>query len=132
MNVQSYTNAQEFYDAAGAFLLQDEAENNLIIGLAQRLIDDGPHAYSTDDPRFMTISDVSEICAALLQTPPYNATITAAPREAVTALVTTLHTSGIPLPGYWGQPRQRQISWRTGRNAPGKPRRSISTCVFTD
>jgi uncharacterized protein len=62
--------ARAFLDAAGPLLLEDEARNNLILGVTGTLIED-PDRYAAK--RFWVVTDEGgEPIAAAMQTPPYN------------------------------------------------------------
>jgi predicted GNAT family acetyltransferase len=85
--------AQEFLDAASAFLLEDEARHNLLLGLAET-IRVAPAVYP--ERRFWLVRDGANVTAAALRTPPYNLVL-ARPRsdEALRALVAGL-TEDLP------------------------------------
>ena len=51
--IQTYTTAQQFLDIVRTTLEEKEAENNLILGLAETLVHN-PRTYSQYDPVFIT------------------------------------------------------------------------------
>ena len=71
---QTWTDAQQFLDYAEAFLAQDEAQNGLIIGVAQR------HAKQNNNPdvrrRFFLVFENEQPILAAFRTPPYGLSVT--------------------------------------------------------
>jgi hypothetical protein len=77
VNVRVLEDAASFLDEAGPLLLEDEARNNLILGIA------GTAAASPDrypEKRFWVATDDGEPVAAALRTPPFNLVL-ARPRD---------------------------------------------------
>jgi uncharacterized protein len=70
MRVERYADATSFLDRAGDFLLEREAEHNLILGLAGRLRSE-PRLYG-EDPYFAVALDGDRVAGAALRTPPHN------------------------------------------------------------
>jgi uncharacterized protein len=70
VHVERHAAAEAFLDHAGAFLLDREAENNLILGLAARLRQQ-PRVYG-QDPYFAVAEERGRVVAAALRTPPHN------------------------------------------------------------
>jgi predicted GNAT family acetyltransferase len=96
MRVISFDNPREFLDRTCDFLCEREAENNIILGNAQRVIDTPPKIPA----RMFTVVDNSDaIVAAAMQTPPHNLVLTKAPIEAVEAIADELATLKLDLPG---------------------------------
>lgn len=71
MKVELLSDVQSFLDRAGAFLLQDEPRNNLILGIASTIATTGLY----DAARFWLVEHDGEVRAAALQTPPHNAVL---------------------------------------------------------
>ena len=70
MTVLLLEEPRAFLDAAGPLLLEDEARNNLILGITGTLIED-PDRYAAK--RFWVVTDDDgEPVAAAMRTPPYN------------------------------------------------------------
>ena len=69
MDVERHAEAAPFLDRAGEFLLEREAEHNLMIGLATRL-QTTPRLYG-DDPYMAVLLDGDQVIAASLRTPPH-------------------------------------------------------------
>ena len=98
MLVKQLTDPADFLAAAGPLLLQDEARNNLILGLAGTLRDS-----STSYPSFhlWIASDGDVVVAAALQTPPFNLVL-AGTDDGVAGLAKALLDDGVELPGVTG------------------------------
>lgn len=73
MFVTTYANASEFLASVGPALETREAANNLMLGLATRLVDN-PLAYGSP-PLLLSIHEGTALRLALLQTPPHKPTI---------------------------------------------------------
>jgi uncharacterized protein len=71
MQLRRYNEPGDYYHAAKAFLLQHEAEHNLIIGLASRLMQGGLPQYTNPYMAVVT-DDAGEMAAVALMTPPHN------------------------------------------------------------
>ncbi|MGZ4320452.1 MAG: GNAT family N-acetyltransferase [Gaiellaceae bacterium] len=70
MQVERHGDAESFLADAGGFLMEREAEHNLILGITSRLRVD-PRAYG-QDPYFAVARDGGDVVAATMRTPPHN------------------------------------------------------------
>jgi GNAT superfamily N-acetyltransferase len=70
VRVERQADATEFLDRAGDFLVEREAEHNLILGLSSRLRTD-PRLYG-EDPYFAVVLDGERVVGATMRTPPHN------------------------------------------------------------
>jgi predicted GNAT family acetyltransferase len=70
VQVERPPDADAFLERAGGFLLEREAEHNLIFGIAGRLRID-PRTYG-EDPYFAVLVDDERIVGAAMRTPPHN------------------------------------------------------------
>ena len=70
MRVRRFDHADAFLGAAEAFLVEREAEHNLILGVAANLRD-VPEEF-TGSPYLATVTTDGRIVAAAIQTPPFN------------------------------------------------------------
>jgi hypothetical protein len=70
MRVERHADATSFLERAGDFLLEREAEHNLILGLTGRLRSE-PRLYG-EDPYFAVALDGDRVAGAALRTPPHN------------------------------------------------------------
>ncbi len=129
MEVASLPDAAAFLRVAAPVLERNPAANNLILGIAQRLLDH-PGAY--DEALFWVVGNREEIVGAAVQTPPYLAVV-ADPLDdgALSALVGTLAAERPELPGVtanepWGT--RFADAWTAATGAPS--RLAIAQGVF--
>lgn len=101
MHVIRFTDPQEFCDHALPYLLQREAENNLMISVALRLAD-GTGKWGDAPAVLYGIDDAGQVVAAALQTPPYDLQLTQMDNKAILCLVAALQAAGHALPGVLG------------------------------
>ena len=122
MDVRRLSDPSEFLAAATPLLLEDEARNNLILGLAGTLRD-RPGYYP--EFRLWLVEDGSEVVAAALQTPPFNLVL-AQPADdaAATALADAVASEGIELPGVVGATPEVDL-FADGWEARGKSTRRL-------
>lgn len=100
MVVKELDDPGAFLEAARPLLLEDEARNNLILGIATTMRDH-PSAYAGF--RLWVVEDRRRIVGAALRTPPYNLVVAGpASRAALGALAETLSAGGVGLPGVTG------------------------------
>jgi predicted GNAT family acetyltransferase len=97
VRVLALGDSRAFLDVARPLLLEDEARNNLILGIAGTLLED-PDRYATK--RFWVVEDGGAPVAAAMRTPPYNLLL-AAPRSDA-ALETLVESIEGDLPGVVG------------------------------
>ena len=102
MNVTRYETAQAFLDAAQPLLMMAEAENNLMIGIAQGIARNPESAAS---PYLATVSSGGGVLACGVRVAPFKLVITRANREPIAALASDVF-DGIPdLDGVTGPAR---------------------------
>jgi predicted GNAT family acetyltransferase len=95
VKVGLFGDAPAFLDAAGSLLLEDEARNNLILGVAGTLVEDSDR-YA--EKRFwVVVDDGGKPAAAAMRTPPYNLLL--APARSTAALETLVGAIDDELPG---------------------------------
>jgi len=102
MRLTNHPMAQAFLDTASESLMRHEAENNLMLGIANRVRDGG--SYGDEPPLFLTVEDGGEVVAAAIRTPPYNL-ILQCDRDrfdALDTLVDHMIEIGQDLPGVHG------------------------------
>jgi RimJ/RimL family protein N-acetyltransferase len=97
MRVRRFADAAGFLDVAGAFLLEREAMNNVLVGIA---------SSSKADPKrfegrnyFAAVLDGDRVVGAALMTPPHCLLISSLPVAAVDALVADVAADGWNPPG---------------------------------
>jgi GNAT superfamily N-acetyltransferase len=125
MHARRLSDPREFLAAATPLLLEDEARNNLILGIAG-VLRDRPGYYP--EFRLWLVKDGSEVAGAALQTPPFNLVL-AQPRtdEAATALADAIAAEGIELPGVVGAPPEVDCfaeAWERRSDSTRRVRRS--------
>jgi predicted GNAT family acetyltransferase len=100
MGVERYGTAAAFLDAAGDFLVEREAEHNLIFGICATVTADP--GYSRD-PYLATVSTNDRIAAAAIMTPPWNLVLSCTDDPgAAAALAADLEDRRIAIPGVTG------------------------------
>lgn len=100
LQLQPYTEAAAFLRVARAFLEQQEVVNDLMLGLAIRLVEE-PLAYGSP-PYFAVVTDKGSPLLAALMTPPHNLILASAevnPVEALDRVARHLVAEGWPVPG---------------------------------
>lgn len=133
MLVRRHENAAAFLDEALEFLLRDEPENHLMIGLAQETAraDAAGKLPSGEAARlFATVSGPAGVAGCAMQMPLF-LTLTRAPDEALEALAAELANQGVDLPGVSGPagiPERFAEAWqqRTGRET----REGMRQCIY--
>jgi predicted GNAT family acetyltransferase len=103
MSVRTYPRAAEFLAATEDTLLRDEAKNNLILGIADRVCTGG--SYGDDPPYFLSIDAEGRIAAAAIRTPPYPLILhcDADRTDALDAMVEHVFAVDPSLPGVNGE-----------------------------
>lgn len=99
MHVKRWTDPADFLAAAGPFLAEDEARNNLILGIAGTLRD-RPATYETCHLWLVTDA-AGTVTAAALRTPPHNLVL-AGRGDGVVHLADALADDRVELPGVTG------------------------------
>lgn len=94
--VERHPSAQSLLDRAGAFLASNEAENQLVLGIAGTIIRD-PSRYT--NPWLASVHEGDEVIAVAVKTPPWQPIMTRASQPAIDALVEALsqlaHAEGL-------------------------------------
>ena len=119
MKVQLTEDAPAFLDAAGSLLLQEEARNNLILGITGTLVEN-PDRYAAK--RFWVVTDDDGgPAAAAMRTPPYNLLL--APAQSDAAFETLVGAIEDELPGVVGaRPEVDDFVRLWSRSHPVEPR----------
>ena len=102
MRVESYDDISDYYDKALPFLLEKEAENNLILGILDA-IKKNPHRYGENDPVLTTVIDGAELKLVAIRTPPFNQLLSYTnDLGSIGFLVDTLNEDPTDIPGVFG------------------------------
>jgi uncharacterized protein len=97
MQAERIDDAAAFLERAGPLLLEDEARNNLILGVAGT-VRDHPDAY--EDRRLWLVTHEGDVVAAALRTPPFNLIVgRPATSAALPALAEAIRSTDADLPG---------------------------------
>ncbi len=88
MEIIRHPDAAAFLHRAQAWLLRAEAENNLVLGIANALLN-GDHSYG--DPIYLaTVEDDGKVSGCAFRTPPYKLALTRMPLAAINPLVASV------------------------------------------
>ncbi len=100
LHVRRHASARAFRERAEAWLLEREAEHNLLLGLARRLEHD---TTGYERPIYLaTIERGAEVVGCAFRTPPFNLGFTRLPPEALAPLVDDVAGMYDALPGLLG------------------------------
>jgi predicted GNAT family acetyltransferase len=116
-----------FLAKAQGFLERDEAENNLLFGLALSMAEGTMTVSAT--PILATVEDGDEVVLAALRTPPHNLVVSAGPTAALEALAADLRARGFALPGVIGPSSHAATFARIW--APQGHERAMSQMIMT-
>ncbi len=106
MQVRRFSDARAYLDRAGPWLLRDEAEHGLFLGVGTALL--GPHRF--DRPVYLaTLEEAGRVVGCAFRTPPFHPALTRLPLEAVPALVEDVARVYERLPGVQGPESE---AWR--------------------
>ncbi|HVU77730.1 MAG TPA: GNAT family N-acetyltransferase [Gaiellaceae bacterium] len=95
MRVERHYDVTAFYEHAGPFLLEREAQHSVQLGFRTSLERD-LHAYGPADPLLLTVAANGRVVGVAIQTPPHALLLSEMPREAVEALVEELRGHDLP------------------------------------
>ena len=104
IEIISHNHASELISLSGAYLEQNESENNLPIGLAYRLTED-PYYYGPELPLLLSILEQGKVVGVVVMTPPKRIVLSRIDTDIQTAivpLVRYLRGIDIQIPGVVG------------------------------
>lgn len=99
-----HNHASELISLSGAYLEQNESENNLPIGLAYRLAE-APYYYGSELPLLLSILEQERVAGVSLMTPPHRiilSRIDTSVQVAIIHLIRHLRRIGVQIPGVAG------------------------------
>jgi hypothetical protein len=100
VSVERHRTAPAFLETAGSFLVEREAEHNLIFGICANLTADPGY---TSEPYLASVSRAGRVVAAAVMTPPYNLVLSCTDDpDTLDALAADLDAGGIAIPGSTG------------------------------
>lgn len=97
MEISRFDDAEAFLRHAGPFLRTHAIDNNVMLGIAGRLVD-----APWNDAVMVTVDDGGTPCLAGLMTPPWRLIVSTGPAEAIPILVEALRDPGSKPPGVVG------------------------------
>lgn len=119
MGIRRYRDIEEFAAHTGSFLVEHEAEHNLMLGITTQL---RRAAVQPEGELYLaSVLDSGRIVAAALRTPPHNVAVSRAPSDAIALLVDDLHGIYGTLPGVLGpktESRQFAEAWQRTSGQP--------------
>ncbi len=111
MNVTHYQTAEAFLEAAQPLLMMAEAENNLILGVAQGI---ARNPAAAKNPYLATVGNETGVLACAVHIAPFKLVITRANREPIAALARDIHAVMPQLDGVTGPSRSAEdfsLAW---------------------
>jgi hypothetical protein len=115
-----HADVQSFAGLASPWLLQSEAEHNLILGIIEQL----KAAGATPNVYLATIEQQGDVVGCAFRTPPYKLGITRMPHGAVSALVEDVAQVYADIPAVLGPPAQARAfaeAWALCKNKTARP-----------
>ena len=110
IEIITHNQASELISLSGAYLEQNESENNLPIGLAYRLAED-PHYYGPESPLLLSMLEQGKVVGVAVRTPPKRiilSRIETKTQPAVKHLVCHLRRIDTQIPGVVGPAAEAQ------------------------
>ncbi|MFX1358312.1 MAG: GNAT family N-acetyltransferase [Promethearchaeota archaeon] len=102
MKVEFHDDAKKFYDLVNSFLVEHEAENNIILAILTTIIE-FPERYGKEKPDLVTVIDDEKIKLILIRTPPFNPILSYTDDiNTLDFLVEDFIKKGIQIPGLFG------------------------------
>lgn len=104
VEIRSHSQASELISLSGAYLEQNECENNLPIGLVYRLAED-PYYYGSEVPLLLSILEQERVVGVVVMTPPKRIVLSRIDTDiqaAVVHLVRHLRRIDVQIPGVVG------------------------------
>ena len=131
MELQRFADVASFYGRSEPFLLQREAEHNLILGICA-VLKYRPDTYGDGPPYFATVEDGGVVLAAAVRTPPHNLVLShLAGIDALDLFAGDLHGPGQGLPGVVGPSTVSRAFAERWRRLTGKPsRRAMAMRIY--
>ena len=113
MNVTRYETAEAFLQAAEPLLMMAEAENNLLLGVAQGI---ARNPSAAKDPYLATVGSKADVLACAVHIAPFKLVITRANRDPIAALARDVFEAIPVLEGVTGPSRSAEdfaLAWST-------------------
>lgn len=110
IEIKSHNHANELLSLSGAYLEQNESENNLPIGLAYRLAED-PYYYGSELPLLLSILEQGRVIGVVVMTPPKRIILSRIDANIQTTIVHLVHhlrEIDVQIPGVVGPETEAQ------------------------
>lgn len=117
-----YPDVFSFAERAAPWLLQSEAENNLILGIIEQL--KNATIAGMAPPYFVTVEQAGHVVGCVFRTPPYKLGLTRLPHGAIADLVNEVADVFDELPAVMGPAAQTRAfaeAWAMSRNQNCRP-----------
>ncbi|MFW9937004.1 MAG: GNAT family N-acetyltransferase [Candidatus Thorarchaeota archaeon] len=102
MKVEFHDDAKKFYDLVNSFLVEHEAENNIILAILTTIIE-FPERYGKEKPDLVTVVHNGDIELVSIRTPPFNHILSYTDDlSTLDFLVEDFVKKGIQVPGLFG------------------------------
>ena len=119
MQVTRFNNSTEYYQRVESYLLQNEATNCLLLGIAKSLC--SYQSGDRDRPYLVTLENNQSILATAIQTPPRRLLLAKSTGiEAVKLIAKNITLENKSLPGVIGLKSEAEIFARTWQSIAGK------------
>jgi len=121
LHLTRYHDIETFYARAEPFLLEREAEHNLILGITTGLTT-GDAAMYEDPPYLAAVAEGDAVVAIAIRTPPHNLILSVAPPGAVERIALDAHELYPSLPGVLGPRDAAHAFAEAWQRIAGQPR----------
>ena len=121
MKIVRHSDVEAFAARATPWLLQAEAEHNLILGIIEQLRANRMHVSA---PYLATVEENDSVVGCAFRTPPYKLGLTRMPHGAIAELVNDVAQAYESIPAVLGPAAQARAfaeAWALARNAQAKP-----------
>lgn len=124
MQLHRFNHIKEFWHRAQDYLLQYEAEHNLLLGISHTLLHD-PDRYL--EPPYLAIVETNgKILASAICTPPYKLVLSKAQElQALTLIAQDLQSDSVQLPGVSGLVPEVETFLQTWQTLTGQSYRRV-------
>jgi len=129
MEITRYTDAAAFYQRAEKYLLEREAEHNVILGACTNLIRHSETLHK--QPWFAIVTEGGKIISAAMVTPPNNLALAHTSDPVALKLIASgLHEAGIEVPGVVGAKDASRVFARLWQGEGSKLHASLSMRAY--
>jgi uncharacterized protein len=118
MKLNYFEDPSQFYNRVYNYLMREEARHCLLLGIAQRLIDD-PQMYDSN-VYLASVEAGEDVVAVAVMREPYKLVISCQDLAAIEVIAENLHAQKIQLPGVSGQIEETLAFAKTWQNLSGQ------------